>query len=108
MRINRNKFKTLLLLYAANIDGQVHPDEVKVILKNMDSKNFEKLMMEFGKMSDLEILECIRENKDKYAATPADRLKLLEELRTVIAADDKCTSMEEFLYRNIDKLLKQE
>ena len=106
--LTKDEFKVLVMLYAANIDSNIHENEVDEILQKTDAATYEKVRKMFKKMSDLEILECIRENKDKYAATPADRLKLLEELRTVIAADDKCTSMEEYLYRNIDKLLKQE
>lgn len=105
MNINRNTFKTLLLLYAANIDGQQHPDEVKVILKSTQEEDYEKQMKEFEKLGDAEILDIIRDNKEKYAATPVDRMELLYDIRSVIEADKKLTSIEEYLYRKIEKLL---
>lgn len=30
MELNKEEFKTLVMLYAAGIDGNVHPDEVEV------------------------------------------------------------------------------
>lgn len=105
MNINRNTFKTLLLLYAANIDGQQHPNEVKVILKSTRKEDYEKQMNIFEKLGDAEILNIIRDNKEKYAATPADRMKLLYDIRSVIEADEKLTSIEEYLYRKIENLL---
>ena len=53
----------------------------------------------FDKMSDMEVLDCIRENKVQYAATEADRLDLIYNLCAIIEADEKCKIMEEQIGR---------
>ena len=32
MELNKEEFKTLVMLYAANIDGHIQPEEVEVML----------------------------------------------------------------------------
>ena len=106
MTLNKEEFKTLLMLYAANIDGNVQSDEVKIMLQKSDFNTVDKMEKLFAKMSDLEVLNCIRENKAQYAATEEDRLDLIHDLSAVIEADDKCTIMEEFLVRSLKRVLE--
>ena len=56
-------------------------------------------------MSDIEILNCINENRRKYAATPEEKQNLLSDLKAVIEADKELTSMENYVFKNIEKLL---
>ena len=49
MTLSKDEFKTLVMLYAANIDGNIQLEEVKMMVETL-----------FEKKSDLEILECIR------------------------------------------------
>ena len=51
------------------------------------------------KMSDAEVLDCIRENKSQYAATEADRLDLIHDLCAIIEVDEKVSVMEEQMVR---------
>jgi hypothetical protein len=104
--LTKDEFKVLVMLYAANIDSNIHEDEVDEILQKTDAATYEKVRKMFNKMSDMEILDCIRENKDKYAATPSDRQKMLDELRAVIKADVKLIIIEERIYKYIENILK--
>ena len=106
MRLSKQEFKVLVMLYAANIDGNIQSDEVKVMLEKTDFETVEKVEKLFGKMSDMEVLDCIRENKAQYAATEADRLELLHDLCAIIEADEKCTAMEEAMVRVMRRLLE--
>ena len=56
-------------------------------------------------MSDMEVLNCIRENKAQYAVTEADRLDLIHDICTIIEADEKCTVMEETMVNAMRRLL---
>ena len=105
MTLNKQEFKVLVMLYAANIDGNIQSEEVKVMLQKSDFDTVEKVEKLFDKMSDMEVLECIHENKAQYAATEADRLELMADLCAIIEADEKCTVMEEQMVRGIRKLL---
>jgi len=106
MTLNKEEFKTLVMLFAANIDGNIKSEEVKVMLQKSGFDTVEKVEKLFDKMSDMEVLECIRENKAQYAATEADRLDLIHDLCTIIEADEKCTVMEEQMVRGMRKVLE--
>ena len=106
MLLNKEEFKTLAMLYAANIDGNIQSEEVKVILQKYGFDTVEKVEGLFDKMSDFEVLQCIRENKAQYIATEEDRLDLLHDLCTVIEADEKLTVMEEQMMRTIRRVLE--
>ena len=92
MQLNKEEFKTLVMLYAANIDGNIHPEEVEVMLEKADVSTFKKVSKLFKKMGDNEVLECIRANKDRFAATVDDKEQLLNSFRSVIQADERCTA----------------
>jgi uncharacterized tellurite resistance protein B-like protein len=106
MTLNKEEFKTLVMLYAANIDGNIKSEEVKVMLEKTGFDTVEKVEKLFDKMSDLEVLECIRENKAQYAATEADRLDLIHDLCAIIEADEKCTVMEEQMVRAMRRVME--
>ena len=106
MTLNKEEFKTLVMLYAANIDGNIQSEEVKVMLEKSGFDTVEKMEKLFAKMSDVEVLDCIRENKSQYAATEADRLDLIHDLCAIIEADEKTTVMEEQMVRAMRRVLE--
>ena len=106
MTLNKDEFKVMVMLYAANIDGNIQSDEVKVMLKKTDFDTVENVEKLFAKMSDMEVLECIRENKALYAATEADRLDLIHNLCAIIEADEKVSVMEEQMVRMMRRVLE--
>lgn len=106
MTLSKDEFKVMVMLYAANIDGNIQSEEVKVMLKKTDFETVDKVESMFDKMNDAEVIECIRENKPLYAATEGDRIDLLADLCAIIEADEKCTVMEETMVRNIRRLLE--
>ena len=93
------------MLYAANNDGNIQSEEVKVMLKKSGFDTVEKMEKLFAKMSDAEVLDCIRENKAQYAATEADRLEIIHDLCEIIEADEKCTVMEEEMVRVMRRVI---
>ena len=105
MILNKEEFKTLVMLYAANIDGNIQSEEVKIMLEKSGFDTVEKMEKLFAKMNDAEVLDCIRENKAQYAATESDCLDLIQDLRSIIEADEKCTMMEEQMVRAMRRVL---
>ena len=106
MKLNKQEFKALVMLYAANIDGNIQSEEVKVMLEKTDFDTVEKIDGLFAKMNDIQVLDCIRENKAEYAATNDDRDDLLHDLCAIIEADEKCTVMEEQLVKAMRRILE--
>ena len=106
MTLSKNEFKVLAMLYAANIDGNIQSEEVRVMLQKTDFDTVEKVEKLFDKMSDLEVIEFIRENKAQYASTEAERLDLIADLCAIIEADEKCTVIEEQMISAIRRTLE--
>ena len=105
MQLNKEEFKTLVMLYAANIDGNIHPEEVEVMLEKADECTYNRVKKLFKKMGDAEIIDCIRANKDCFAATTEDKELLLNSFRSVIQADERCTPIEKYLLKAIERVL---
>lgn len=104
--MTKEEFQILLMLYVANIDGKKHADELSVILEKYNPAAYMKTQKLFMKMNDIEVLQCIEENKYKYAATEEDRQQLLENLQAVIEADGRLMAIEEHVVRTIARILK--
>ena len=105
MQLTKQEFKLLVMLYAANIDGNIQPEETKLMLKKSDPDIFESASKLFAKMNDVQVLDCICENKAQFAATEADRQELITELVAIIEADEKRTAVEDHLVRTMKKIL---
>ena len=106
MILSKEEFKVMVMLYAANIDGNIQSDEIDVMLEKTDSETYKKVSKLFKKMNDAEVIDCIRENKSQYAATESDRMDLIASLCAIIEADENCTAMEEQLVRFMRRLLE--
>jgi uncharacterized tellurite resistance protein B-like protein len=106
MTLSKEEFKTLLMLYAANIDGNIQSEEVRIMLEKSGFDTVNKMEDLFAKMSDAEVLDCIRENKAFYADNEASRLDLIHDLCAIIEADEKCTVIEEQIVKAIRRMLE--
>lgn len=106
MTLSKEEFKVMVMLYAANIDGNIQSEEIDVMLEKTDSETYKKVSKLFKKMNDAEVIACIRENKAQYAATETDRIDLLADLCAIIEADENCTAMEEQMVKAMRRLLE--
>ena len=107
MTLSKDEFKVMVMLYAANIDGNIQSEEVKVMLKKTDFETVDKVESMFDKMNDAEVIECIRENKPLYVTSESDRLEILADLCAIIEADENCTMMEEYMVGALRRILEE-
>ena len=105
MNLSKEEFKVMAMLYAANIDGNIQSDELEVMLGKTDPDTYKKVNKLFGKMNDMQILECIEENKHLHLASEADKQQFMEDLRAIIEADEKVTVMENQICKALERLL---
>lgn len=101
----KDEFKVLVMLYAANIDSNIHQDEVDRILEKTDAATYEKVRKMFNKMSDTEILSSIQDNKAQYLADATEKQQLLNDVHSIIASDGRHSAMESHLSRVLKKVL---
>lgn len=105
MILTKDEFKVLIMLYVSNIDGQIHEDEVNVMLERVDAVTFNNVKKLFKKMNDTEIVDCININKAKFLVTDSDRQQLLNDLKAVVAADEHCSAMEKYIVNALSKII---
>ena len=105
MELTKEEFNTLVMLYAANIDGNIQSEEVEVMLEKADESTFKKISKLFKKMGDAEIINCIRSNKNRFTSSATETNLLLNDFRSVIEADEQCTPMEKYLLNAVEKIL---
>lgn len=105
MKVAKEEFQALLMLYLSNADGKRHPEEIQLITKKIQPEVYANTLKLYDTMSDLEVLQCIEENKHNYAATPEDRQQILSDLQALIEADGRSLAIEEYFIQNISKIL---
>ena len=107
MKLTKDEFKVLVMLYLANVDGEIHSEEIKVMLRKTDCVTVNRIEKLFSEMSDFEIVDCIRENKEAYANTEKSRLELIADMIAIMEADEVYTAMEERALRDLEMVLTQ-
>lgn len=107
MKLTKDEFKVLVMLYLANVDGEIHSEEIKVMLRKTDCVTVNRIEKLFSEMSDIEVLDCIRENKEAYANTEKSRLELIADMIAIMEADEVYTAMEERALRDLEMVLAQ-
>ena len=106
MKLTKEEFKVLVMLYVASIDGNIPEDEVEAMLERTTPDIFKRMKKQFSKMSDAEILDCVADGKQSFATTGDAKAEILESIRAVIKADERLATIEEHLYRTICRLMK--
>lgn len=96
----------MLMLYVANIDGKIKPDEVKVMLERFDAKKVAEIRQKFNKMNDVEVLQYIENHVGSVLNTDDKKAAMLDQLRKIIEADEKNLPIEEFVLREVETLLQ--
>ena len=105
MNLNKEEFKVMAMLYAANIDGNIQSDEIEVMCDKTDPDTYKKVSKLFGKMNDMQVIECIKEHKNQFLSSETDKQQFIDDLKAIIEADEKVTAMESHLCKALEKLL---
>ena len=105
MELSKEEFKVLVMLYVANSDGHVNPEEVRAMLERTSPKVYAEMKIKFSKMKDVEVLQCIEEYKKHYLTTDADRQELLADLKAIVEADGKLLPVEKYMLSGIERAI---
>ncbi len=102
----QEEFMIMLMLYAANIDGKIKPDELKVMLEKFDALKVVEVRQKFNKMNDEEVLNYIVNQKDSILDSQEKKSAMMMELRRIIESDGKKLPIEELLLCEMERLLQ--
>ena len=101
----KEEFLMLAMLYVANVDGKIQPDEIRVILDRFEPASVAEVRRKFNKMNDAELICCIEENKAKYVPTDEDKTLLMADLHRIVDADDHHLAIEEYILNAVETIL---
>lgn len=104
----KENFMVLAMLYVANVDGKIQPDEVRAMLDRFEPATVAETRRMFNKMNDTELIACIEENKAIFVPTEADRSNLVNDLHRIVDADDKRLPIEEYMLHEVEALLSRQ
>lgn len=102
---NKDEYMVLLMLYVANLDGKIKPDEMSVILEKSTPADVVKVRKLFNTMNDSEILQLLQEKKGLYVQDDSDRQVMLADIRKLIEADRRIGAMETYLLGELERML---
>ncbi len=105
--LTRQEFFGLMMIYAANIDGIEHKDELDIIRGSIGKETFDRCYTIYGSMTDYELINYFRDNKTAFLKSDMDEKIFLSELKTVISADHHVDIMEKTLLLAIKKILRE-
>lgn len=103
--MNREQFRTFLLLYAANADMQTKESEIEYIRAVARCKNFDEIQALFAGYSDYECLQLIMSYRDQYFATPEAQAALLTEVKELFGEDGEYSLLEVNAMKMLKKLI---
>ena len=72
----KEEFLILAMLYVANVDGKIQPDEVRVMLERFEPASVAEV----------------------------DKAHLMDGLRKIVAADDRHLAIEEYILQAVEKM----
>ena len=105
--LSKQEFFGLMMMYAANIDGEEHQDELDVISNSIGVAAFDRCSEVFKSMNDIELINYFRDHKGKYVKSAMDEKIFLSEIKTVISGDHRVDIMERILLSALKKILKE-
>ena len=105
--LTQQEFYGLMMLYAANIDGEEHADELTMIRQSLGDASFDRCDSIFKSMNDFELINFFRDHKGKFLKSEMDEKIFLSEIKSVISADHHVDIMEKTLLLALKKIIKE-
>ncbi len=106
MNLTKEEFKIMVMLYASNIDGNIHQSEIEAIQEKYDAATFKRVKRTFDNMNDAEVLELIDAYMKWQAQSETEKQDILDSVKSVIDADGYNSGIESYLFERIKKLIK--
>ena len=107
IELTKQEFFGLMMLYAANIDGDEKQEELDVILGSIGDEAYQKSRSVFDSLNDIELINYFRDHKARYFKSDMDEKIFFSEIQTVISADHHIDMMEKMLLVAFKKILKE-
>lgn len=102
----REELNAFILLYSANADFQASKVEIDRIKSKISSASFEKIMSDFERDNDYQILQKIQSSVQAHGYMKDELNLLFEEIKALFLSDGKFDQQEKNLLIGLKTLLK--
>ena len=104
-KLDHQEFLAYLFLYGASADLIIHKAEIDLILERVGKERYDKALELFEGKSDYERLQFILSHKADHFPNDEEKDKVLSQLKDVFYADKDFSTMEQNIFRILQKIL---
>lgn len=99
------EFRAFAMLFAANADGHITADEENLIERTLPPDQYARVKQCFLECPDSEALDIILSYKEKYCTTPADKERLLADMKMIYEAHNGFEQIERGVHHIFERML---
>jgi len=99
------EFRAFAMLFAANADGHITADEENLIAQTLLPEQYARVKKCFLECPDSEALDVILSYKEKYCTTPADKERLLADMKMIYEAHNGFEQIERGVHHIFERML---
>jgi hypothetical protein len=99
------EFHAFTMLYAANVDGQVTPDEEQLIIPTLSAESYERIREIFNQCGDADALDIIMSYRDRYCASQEDKDRILADMMEIYQAHAGFAQIEQGVHHLFERML---
>ncbi|MBV6442904.1 MAG: hypothetical protein DYG98_19605 [Haliscomenobacteraceae bacterium CHB4] len=100
------EFRAFAMLFAANADSHITPDEEDLIRPTLTPGQYEHVKKRFLECSDAEALDTLLLCKEKYCSKPGDKERVLADMRSIYEAHHGFEQIEREVHHMFERLFK--
>ena len=102
---NFEEFSTFLLLYAADADLVLSPEEEALMKARLNEQSYEKIKKQYRSLSDYQRIQTIMSYKGLYYPTVERRDELIALIKKQFMADGDYSILEKNMLHLLEKLM---
>ena len=102
---NFEEFTTYLLLYAANTDMELSPEEEVMIKNRISDDSYTAIKSQFDQANDYQHIQTILQYKGLYFPTEARARELMNMVKKVFMVDGHFSDLEQNSLRVLKRLI---
>lgn len=99
------EFRAFAMLFAANADGHITADEENLIAQTLLPEQYARVKQCFLECPDSEALDIILSYKEKYCTLPADKERLLADMKMIYEAHNGFEQIERGVHHIFERML---
>ncbi|MCF6280539.1 MAG: TerB family tellurite resistance protein [Flavobacteriaceae bacterium] len=102
----KKEFKAYLLLYAAQADFNITPEERKVILRKVGENTYKKIQTELKNDNDYQAIKKIQANMDAHNYSKEFLEHLMNDIKEIFFSDGTFDILERNMLMFLKKIVK--